>query len=500
MVTRLSFTCSSSNPQKQYISLIQKLNCHHVLDSIAQHSAVDYVSVKLAATNRTSMWDMLRTWKPPTFNTRTFMPNYNYGVVCERIPGWGLVARTDGASAQQLNADTLQQGKEFTFGDLSPLLRGTLMAPSHGVYDAEAGEYVNVAWDFPPLGGDAKYRVFRVDGMGQTEVLGMFKKQPTFMHCVAVTKKYVIVLLPPVRVSVPMFLMSLSLGDSLRDAEGEDDDDDEMGNGGTGSDMRKRGRRKIGGTAVVVCRKGTRGVVAQIELDADTPLTAMHVANAWDVENSNNGNEESSDSIVIETIASNMSLGDMVNIDASAMAQLVPSDSSPGRLVRLTLNNIPSSSSSTSTTTTTVIPPRTNNNKQMKKTAIKWNIVNSFSGELPTINPTFKFKQHRFTYSVVQVNGLVNSCVRKTDAESSDTGLSFAMSGCVFDEPLFVPDPNGMEEDDGVLLLVGLDTVRKVSIVCVLDAKELKVKAMAEIEEEKYRVPMAFHWYRDVRH
>lgn len=510
MATRLSFSCpaeTDNTEHPQYITLLQRLNCHHVLDSITNTAAPDYVTVKLAATKRTSLWDMLRTWKPPTLNSRTRTANYNYGVVCERIPGWGLVARTDGASAQQLNADTLQQGKEFVFGDLSPQLRGTLMAPSHGVYDEKAKEYVNVAWDFPPFGGDATYRVFRVDGMGQTEILASFKKQPTFMHCVAVTERYVVVLLPPVRVSVPMFLASLSLGDSLRDAHGEDQDDAAVANNGG------RTRKKIGGTAVVVCRKGTRGVVAQIELDAKTPLTAMHIANAWDAEDEDeNADADKSDSIVIETIALVSSLSEMVNADTNAMAQPVPVDACPGPLVRLTLRGIPSSSSSLSSTNHKSKRIVTNNNNKKglrpftsntsnsmeRGASIEWNTVNSFSGELPTINPLYRFKRHRYTYSVMQVNGLINSCVRKTDAESRNKGMSFAMSGCVFDEPLFVADPNGSEEDDGVLLLVGLDTIRKRSFVCVVDAKDLTVSAVAEIEEEKYRVPMAFHWYRDV--
>lgn len=47
-------------------------------------------------------------------------------------------------------------------------------------------------------------------------------------------------------------------------------------------------------------------------------------------------------------------------------------------------------------------------------------------------------------------------------------------------EPIFVAHPNATEEEDGVLLTVALDAIRRTSALVVIDAKDMEELARAE--------------------
>ncbi|MCS4198440.1 carotenoid oxygenase family protein [Salinibacter ruber] len=57
-------------------------------------------------------------------------------------------------------------------------------------------------------------------------------------------------------------------------------------------------------------------------------------------------------------------------------------------------------------------------------------------------------------------------------------------------EPVFVPDPDGSDEDDGVVLSVVLDPEAKRSFLLVLDAKSFTERARAEVP---HPIPFGFH-------
>ena len=77
--------------------------------------------------------------------------------------------------------------------------------------------------------------------------------------------------------------------------------------------------------------------------------------------------------------------------------------------------------------------------------------------------------------------------VTKIDGE---TGLtrSWGASGYVFGEPVFVANPAGQSEDDGVLLVVGSTETR--AMLAVLDARTLDPIALAHIDTP---IPLGFH-------
>jgi torulene dioxygenase len=57
-------------------------------------------------------------------------------------------------------------------------------------------------------------------------------------------------------------------------------------------------------------------------------------------------------------------------------------------------------------------------------------------------------------------------------------------------EPIFVPDPNGTEEDDGVILSIVLIGELAKSILIVLNAKDMTELGRAEMETV---FPLGFH-------
>jgi carotenoid cleavage dioxygenase-like enzyme len=75
-----------------------------------------------------------------------------------------------------------------------------------------------------------------------------------------------------------------------------------------------------------------------------------------------------------------------------------------------------------------------------------------------------------------------------------DTKTKFAHTwsedNCIADEPLFVANPNGQTEDDGVILATILDTKKKKTFLLILDAKQCKELARAEVP---HHIPYTLH-------
>ncbi|KAG0633118.1 carotenoid oxygenase [Tuber brumale] len=112
------------------------------------------------------------------------------------------------------------------------------------------------------------------------------------------------------------------------------------------------------------------------------------------------------------------------------------------------------------------------------------------SMELPTMNPGFVTLPHRFTYGLLnRVKSTLLDGIVKFDSITR-TSLVWEVHGHTPGECIFVPDPQGTEEDDGVLLSVVLDGFAKKSYLLVLLAKDLVEVARAELDTA---VSFGFH-------
>lgn len=118
------------------------------------------------------------------------------------------------------------------------------------------------------------------------------------------------------------------------------------------------------------------------------------------------------------------------------------------------------------------------------------------AGELPTINPDYATKKHRYVYSLANrgYSTLFDSIV-KTDLVTRETTFWDGPKGHTPGEAVFVPRPEPryggvMEEDNGVLLSVVLDGINKTSYLLCLEASSMKELGRAECP---FAIGFGFH-------
>ena len=112
--------------------------------------------------------------------------------------------------------------------------------------------------------------------------------------------------------------------------------------------------------------------------------------------------------------------------------------------------------------------------------------------EFPRINDAFDGKPYRYCYSTNVLAPTLESDVRpiyKCDLKTQEV-YRWSEKGCYPGEPIFVADPKGTKEDDGVILNIVVDDTNKRSFLLVLDAKNLKELARVYVE---HYIPFGLH-------
>lgn len=122
--------------------------------------------------------------------------------------------------------------------------------------------------------------------------------------------------------------------------------------------------------------------------------------------------------------------------------------------------------------------------------------VISVIGDTPMEFPRINYRTHharpyRFAYGVGATlqDGEPVSTIARVDVSDGDTQW-WGAPGLFPGEPVFVPDPGGTAEDDGVLLSVVLDGNAGTSFLAVLDAHDLSELARAHAP---HRIGFGFH-------
>jgi torulene dioxygenase len=120
--------------------------------------------------------------------------------------------------------------------------------------------------------------------------------------------------------------------------------------------------------------------------------------------------------------------------------------------------------------------------------------------ELPTVHPNMCHTRYRYAYGVSK--GDPESCIsdrlikldmddpRIASEDLADGAAVWGEAYCIPGEPIFVPDPNGTEEDDGVVLSVVLDGKMGKSMLIVLNAKNMEEFGRAVMN---HPFPFGFH-------
>jgi len=112
------------------------------------------------------------------------------------------------------------------------------------------------------------------------------------------------------------------------------------------------------------------------------------------------------------------------------------------------------------------------------------------SPELPTFNPRYATKPSRYIFGVCdRGNSTFVDGIMKLDTHTKES-VARIIHAHSPGEPIFIPDPNGIDEDDGVCLSVVLDGTQGKSHLLVMDAKSFTEIGRAEMESV---VPFGFH-------
>ena len=382
---------------------------------------------------------------------------------------------SDTATLQELDPRTLEPVRYVRQTALHPDLEGPMSA-AHPPRDPENGDWFNFNLH---IGRTVTYRVFRVDAAtGRTEILASIAGllQPAYIHSMFLTQNYVLLCVPTSHfslggVSVPL---NRNIADSLKPFD-------------AANAMQW----------VVVDRRHGRGVVARFSMPAGF---FFHSTNAWEEVVTDDEGRQRTDicfedvhydtTDIIFTLYYDVIL-DREGAAAKAYLEEERHKTTLQSLVRHRFR-MPLADDGIITT---------NSNNSTATATQDFSIPTPHVGELPTINPLYACRPHRYVYSCARRGlGTLFDCLVKTDTQTREALMWNPPTAHSPGEPIFVPRPrpaavDGKEgeeraEDDGVLLSVVLDGSAQKSYLLCLDAATMKELGRADAD---FAVGIGFH-------
>ncbi|KAF3063734.1 Beta,beta-carotene 15,15'-monooxygenase [Daldinia childiae] len=373
---------------------------------------------------------------------------------------------TDNGNMKEIDQNTLEPIGIARQQALHPLLRGPLSC-AHAQRDPETGDYYNYNLE---MGYKSSYRVFRTSAStGVTEIIATISAvdvKPAYIHSFYLTSSFAILCIP-----------SSHLGTNGIQVPWKGNMVDAIEN----FDSSKLCRW------FVVDRLGNRGVVAMF----DSPAAFyFHSVNSFEERD-----EETGDLNVYCDVMQYPNLDVIrayevdVMLQRNGAAKKFWGDEERNRSCHVRLTRWKLGIPKSDTNDTDALETRRDAKKMFE-------IKAPHAGELPTINPTYATKKHRYIYSIANrgYSTLFDTIV-KTDVLTHGTTFWDNPSGHTPGEPIFVPRPRspgegGLDEDDGVLLSVVLDGAGKTSYLLCLDAKTLHELGRAECD---FAIGFGFH-------
>jgi torulene dioxygenase len=363
-----------------------------------------------------------------------------------------LVTTTDSCVYQKLDPETLEPYGICSMMSLHPELKGPVAA-AHAQTDPVTGDVYNFNLEF---GATAIYRVFKASPLtGKVEILAKFNAAATYLHSFFLTPSTVILCLWNSRFTMKgvSVLYNRNVLDSLTMDNTEP------------------------AQWIVMDRTAARrGVIATYTSD---PFFCFHTINAY---------EEPSpdDPSKVDIVADMAQYVDMSVVHGLYYSALVPErpikdwykiqyPNSRPYFARYRLPAVPIGGDE---------PKNSTFSSPSAKPRLASRIIKApfnISPELPTINSHFRARKHRYVYGIryggrsAFIDGLV-----KYDTESN-TALEWIEQAQTPGEVVYIADPEGTAEDDGVLLSVVLDGLLQRSYLLCLDAKNMKELGRAEV-------------------
>jgi torulene dioxygenase len=143
--------------------------------------------------------------------------------------------------------------------------------------------------------------------------------------------------------------------------------------------------------------------------------------------------------------------------------------------------------------------PSSLQNSEVHNAIVEYTYPQNQNIDLPVVAPAKDHVPYHYVYGIHKANpknrtfvdGIIKIDMSSPPSASSPTGVKvWSKPNHTPSEPIFVPRPDGTEEDDGVLLSVVLDEETMKSSMVVIDAKEMKEVGRAEMAGV---FPIGFH-------
>lgn len=359
-----------------------------------------------------------------------------------------LYAKTDASHYKQIDPETLEPIGLAAQKDLHPELTGPLSA-AHARSDPVTGNVYNFNLAFGPEG--SIYRIFCVSAStGTTSILAQFPGTPAYLHSLLITDDYVILCVWNSHVNPTKlensFVEAIQPFDASKPA-----------------------------TWYVVDRKGSRGLLATYK---SRPFFCFHTINAWQEPSADDPKQTD---IVAElvtfddlTIMKKAYYENMLSSSPSAKTFVQGKrDGCRSALTSFRLARIPSAPTS-----------------EVQEASINWTACQGYAPELPTMNPRYVTQKHRYTYAVTDCGeSTFFDGIMKYDSVAKET-IVWKQHGHSPGEAIFVANPAGADEDDGVLLSVVLDGKTGKSYLLCLDARD-----MSELGRAHLNGPVGFGFH-----
>ena len=359
-----------------------------------------------------------------------------------------LWTRTDTATLQLMDPKTLQPLEVPRLEHIHPALKGPFSA-AHSRTDPVTGDWYNFNLE---LGKNATYRIFKVSAKtGDVTILATIAGpdiKPAYIHAFMMTERYLVFCIYASHLAMGGMAV-LWLKNMLESLQ---------------FDPKKKN------IWLVIDRLGDKGVVGAYESD---PFFAFHPVNAW--EQPSTADPEKVDIIMDVPTYPNIDVlkrfyfEHLKSTSPEALAYVdVHINRGRASMARFKIPGVGTSKQ-----------PVVGNRGKVEKV---FEVPSHDTAELPNFNPKFACKPSRYIWGVSArgkstfLDGLI-----KLDMDTQETKVwsEHAQSP---GEPIFLPDPNGQDEDDGVCLSVVLDGTKGKSYLLVLDAKTFEEVGRAEME------------------
>ncbi|GAB7365992.1 hypothetical protein MBLNU230_g7319t1 [Neophaeotheca triangularis] len=365
-----------------------------------------------------------------------------------------MTVTSDHHITKQFDADTLEPLGVTKQAHLHPALKGPLSA-AHAARDPETGDIFNYNLDF---GARPTYRVFKASPTsGEIEILAEIAGRDihgAYIHSFFITQNFVVLCLWPAYFSAQgaSILWERNLLSAL-------------------APFNPKSRT----TWLVIDRRQGRGLVKKFTSPA---FFSFHTVNAWETPRTDN------------TVDITCELAEFKNMDILHRfyyQNLVSNESNVANFHK-THPRYASDLSLTRYQLESV--PLSGQRGEPGFANLSMRIPSTSAGDLPVTNPNFALKPHRYVWAVLDRGyASFSDGLGKTDTETGECSI-WEHHGHTPGEPIFIPAPGALQEDEGVVLSVVLDGSLGSSYLLCLDARTMSEVSRALVGRA---VGLGFH-------